>query len=394
MGISQKEMKYIDISGFNIQQPNRGNAALSYGALEFLEQKGLLKDGVELIYFHKYNNIFKKKNICIVKEKFVINGKEYKRTIVPIHTIEYKLVKKWGIIPPFTYFGRYVKNVFLEAADYGGDGFSDIYGERSFMNRMNQTWILRRVNVPLLMLPQTVGPFKSKRIYDIALDIMRYAKEIYVRDGKFIPEFDKLGLKYSQTKDISSLMHPEAWDIDIKPNSVGLNVSGLAYSNTFNGLEGQFDSYPKLVERIIDLFRSKGCTIYLIPHSYGYNNPIADDDMIACREAYQRLKDKSNVVLVDKDMTAPQVKYVISQMSFFIGARMHANFAAIYTGVPVFGTAYSYKFEGAFNANGLDGKSQTEMINNLKEEDIEKYIQKIDTFYITVFGTNSRKIYE
>ncbi len=381
-------MKYIDISGFNINQANRGNAALSYGALEFLEQKGLLKDGVELIYFHKYNNIFKKKNICIAKEKFVINGKEYNRTIVPIHTIEYKLVKKWGIILPFTYFGRYKKNVILEAADYGGDGFSDIYGESSFMNRMNQTWILRRANVPLLMLPQTVGPFKSKKIYGIAVDIMRYAKEIYVRDGKFISEFDKLGLKYSQTKDISSLMKPEPWDIEIEPKAVGLNVSGLAYCNTYQGLEGQFDAYPLLVERIIDHFREKGCTIYLIPHSYGYTKPIADDDMLACREAYNRLADKSHVVLVDKDMTAPQVKYVISRMTFFIGARMHANFAAIYTGVPVFGTAYSYKFEGAFNANGLDGKKQTEMINDLKIEDIDKYIGKIDAYYNTVVCVN------
>ena len=380
--------KYIDISGFNIRQPNRGNAALSYGALEFLEQNGYLKDGVELIYFHKYNNIFKKKNVCIAKERFVINGKEYDRTIVPIHTLEYKLVKNIGLILPFTYFGRYIKHVILEAADYGGDGFSDIYGERSFMNRMNQTWILRRANVPLLMLPQTVGPFKSQKCYDTAVDIMRYAKDIYVRDGNFIPEFDKLGLKYSQTKDISSLMKPEPWDIEIPPMAVGLNVSGLAYSNTFSGLEGQFDVYPLLVERIIDHFRGKGCTIYIIPHSYGYTKPIADDDMLACREVYRRLADKSHVVLVDKDMTAPQVKYVISRMTFFIGARMHANFAAIYTGVPVFGTAYSYKFEGAFNANDLDGKKQTEMINNLKEEDVDKYIDKIETYYSTVVCTN------
>lgn len=373
--------KYIDISGFNIRQPNRGNAALSYGALEFLEKRELLKDGTELIYFHKYNNIFKKKNICIAKEKFVINGKEYSRTIIPIHTIEYNLVKKMGIILPFTYFGRYIKNVILEAADYGGDGFSDIYGERTFMNRMNQTWILRKANVPLLMLPQTIGPFKSRKCYDIAVDIMRYAKDIYVRDGKFVSEFDKLGLKYSQTKDISSLMKPEPWDIKIEPKAVGLNVSGLAYCNTFSGLEGQFDAYPLLVERIIDHFREKGCIVYLIPHSYGYTKPIADDDMLACREAYNRLSDKSHVVLVDKDMTAPQVKYIISRMNFFIGARMHANFAAIYTGVPVFGTAYSYKFEGAFNANGLDGKKQTEIINNMKIEDIERYITKIEDYY-------------
>ena len=68
-------------------------------------------------------------------------------------------------------------------------------------------------------------------------------------------------------------------------------------------------------------------------------------------------------------------------MSFFIGTRMHANFAAIYTNVPLFGLAYSYKFEGAFNANGLDGAKQTVMINNIKESDIDGIIQKIDNVY-------------
>lgn len=373
--------KYIDISGFNILQPNRGNAALSYGAIEFLEQKGMLKEGMEIIYFHRYNNFLKRRNTTVLHEEYCINGKTYRRVIVPIHSLEYKLVKIFGIILPFTCFGKYVRQVALEAADYGGDGFSDIYGEQDFINRMNQTWLLRKANVPLVMLPQTVGPFREKRLFRIAEDIMRYAKEIYVRDGKFIPDFERLGLKYTQTKDMSALMQPEPWDIEIKEKAIGLNVSGLAYSNTFNGLEGQFDTYPELIGQIISHFRTKGCTVYLIPHSYGYSKPIADDDMLACHKAYSRLADKSGVVLVDKDLTAPQVKYIISQMTFFIGARMHANFAAIYTSVPVFGMAYSYKFEGAFNANGLDGKKQTAMMNNLQIEDIGKYVAKIDDFY-------------
>lgn len=373
--------KYIDISGLDLRTSNRGTAALGYGSIPFLEDKGYLNGGQELIFFHRYRKFWKWSNIKVQHEELHINGKIYKRTIVPIHDIEYRLVQKFGIILPFTYFGRYVRQVELEAAIYGGDGFSDIYGTRSFLGRMNQTWILRRAGVPLLFLPQTIGPFKDKQNYKVAVNLLRYAKEIYVRDDRFVPEFNKLGLKYTLAPDLSSFMVPESWDIDIKKNAVGLNVSGLAYSNTFNGLEGQFDTYPELIERIIDHFRTKGCTIYLIPHSYNYSKPIADDDMVACHEVYNRLNDKSNVVLIDKDLISPQIKYIISRMTFFMGARMHANFAAIYTGVPVFGMAYSYKFEGAFNANGLDGKSQTVMMNNLRTEDIDNYIAKIDTVY-------------
>lgn len=372
--------KYVDISGFNIKQSNRGNAALSYGALGFLLEKGYLHEGQELVYFHKFNNPFKLRNICTITEEYVINGKKWKLNIVPLPSWEKKLAMK-GIYLPFTPFGRAVKHVEFEAADYGGDGFSDIYGDGDFIRRMNQTFVLWKKNIPLIMLPQTVGPFEKKENYDLAVKIMRYAKEIYVRDGKFIPEFEKLGLKYTQTKDISSFMVPEPWEIEIAPKAVGLNVSGLAYCNTFHGLEGQFDVYPELIDRLINHFREKGCTVYLIPHSYTYNCPDDNDDMVACRQAYERLTDKNNVVLVDKDMTAPQVKYIISRMTFFMGARMHANFAAIYTGVPVFGTAYSYKFEGAFNANGLDGKKQTAMLNNMKQSEIDAYIQKIDDFY-------------
>ena len=373
--------KYIDISGLDLRTSNRGTAALGYGSIQFLESKGYLKDGQELILFHRYKKFWKRSNIKIIHEELHVNGKMYKRTIVPIHDIEYRLVQKFGIILPFTHFGRYVKQVEMEAAIYGGDGFSDIYGTKTFMGRMNQTWILRRVEVPLLFLPQTIGPFKEEKNYDIAVELLRYAKEIYLRDNKFASELDRLGLKYTQTPDLSSFMIPEPWGVEIKEKAVGLNVSGLAYSNTFNGLEGEFDAYPELIERIINHFRAKGCTIYLIPHSYNYNKPIADDDMLACREAYNRLNDKSNVVLIDKDLISPQIKYLISQMTFFIGARMHANFAAIYTDVPVFGMAYSYKFEGAFNANGLDGKAQTAMMNNLRTDDIDNYIAKIDTYY-------------
>ena len=373
--------KYVNISGFCVNQPNRGNAALSYGAVSFLEQKGLLKDGQEIIRYHSFKNPFKIKNLFTSKETVYVNGKKWIHKEIPLFFLEKKLFQKFGIRIPFTPFGRSIKKIEYEAADYGGDGFSDIYGDKDFLSRMNQTFTLWKAKIPLIMLPQTVGPFRKKENYELAVKIMRYAKEIYVRDDRFVSEFKKLGINYTQTKDISSFMQPEKIDIKIERNAIGLNVSGLAYGNTFHGLEGQFNSYPELISKIIDHFRNKNYVVYLIPHSYSYLAPDDNDDMVACRTAYERLENKKNVVVVDKDLTAPQVKYVISKMKFFIGARMHANFAAIYTGVPVFGTAYSYKFEGAFNANGLDGKKQTAMINNLNVNQIDDYIKKIDSFF-------------
>ncbi len=128
-----------------------------------------------------------------------------------------------------------------------------------------------------------------------------------------------------------------------------------------------------------------GHQIVLIPHSYNYQNPEKDnDDMIACKQAFDRLKDKSGVSIIDKDLISPQAKYIISKLSFFVGTRMHANFAAIYTNVPVFGLSYSYKFKGAFDANGLDGEKQTVMVKNITEEEIPRILKKVDAFYQSI----------
>ena len=93
------------------------------------------------------------------------------------------------------------------------------------------------------------------------------------------------------------------------------------------------------------------------------------------QQAYDALDDKRNVYMIKKDLKAPQLKYIISKMNFFVGTRMHANFAAIYTGVPLFGLAYSYKFQGAFEANGVF--NSTAIINNINELEADTIVKNI-----------------
>ncbi|MBR6123834.1 polysaccharide pyruvyl transferase family protein [Candidatus Saccharibacteria bacterium] len=375
--------KYIMISDFCLNARNRGSAALAYGALAFLREKGYMTEEQEIVQYFIYTNPFDKrirKFFKTSRETMNIQGEIKTFNYIVINTLEYKLWTRFGISFPFRPLRKLINNVACVAAINGGDGFSDIYGEKMWNSRLKEIKFALKTKTPLIFLPQTIGPFKDKKVLAKARAIMEYAAKIYIRDAEYTKELDEMGVKYELTNDLSAYMKPEPWDIDIKPNSIGINISGLAYSNNFRDLAGQFTAYPELMTELVQLFQKKGKTIYLIPHAYGYNNPEwNNDDLISSREFYKSLKDKTNVILIDKDLISPQIKYIISKMSFFIGTRMHANFAAIFSKVPLFGLAYSYKFQGAFENNGI--YNRTAMINNITTTDIPGLIERIDAAY-------------
>ncbi len=379
-----KKTEYIILSGFELKDNNRGSAALGYGSIAFLKEKGFYTHNEKLCMLHRISIRFFKKNKYKKLEFLKVAGEEFPIHIIRYIKIEWLLFIKFKIIIPFTPFGRMVKNLKLVAATNGGDGLSDIYGFPIFISRLKESKIAIIKKVKLIIMPQTIGPFSDINMKKIANDILSYASKIYVRDSKYTEELDKLGLLYEREKDLSAWMQPEPWDIEIEPGAIGLNVSGLAYFNIYRTLAGKFDYYPMLIQRIIEYFQSLHKIIYLIPHSYNFDKPeFANDDLEAIIDIYNKLEDKNNIVLINKDLTSPQIKYVISKMSFFIGTRMHANFAAIYSQIPVFGLAYSYKFAGAFEANGISPE-QTTMITSLNKNDVDSIINKIKAYYSNI----------
>ena len=319
-----------------------------------------------------------------IKQSIPVENMKWQYITFNIFFVERWLFEKFGILLPFSKLKRILSNLELVAAINGGDGFSDIYSTKTFLSRLPDISYAMKIGIPVVLLPQTIGPFKYEQNYKIAVAILKYATHIYVRDDKFSADLDTLGLRYTLTKDLSYYMKPKQWDIIVKKVAVGLNISGLAYSNKFRTLSGEFDNYPLLVFEIIKYFQQKNIWLYLIPHSYNYSQPEeSNDDLIASRDVYEKLNNKSNVLLIDRDLTSPEVKYLISKMSFFIGTRMHANFAAIYSGVPVFGLSYSYKFQGAFEANGVYNRVSS--IVNIDSHDVKLIIDKIDTLFKEIY---------
>ena len=339
----QDSIEYVVFSDFNIRSNNRGTAALGYGAMEF-----------------------------VVKEGFV--GENY-------DIVRYRFFRKWLYQHKLhffnTLFRRTIRKVKVVAAINGGDGLTDLYGDFWLNYRLPEMKLAIELGIPFILLPQTIGPFLDEQNKERILSILKKADRIYVRDNNFVEELEKNHLPYVKANDLSFYMRPEPFPVEIQKPCVGINVSGLAYSNRFGNLAGHFSLYPKLITEIVRLFQAKGYNIYLIPHAYNVAKPETDnDDMVSTREFYESLDDKSGVHFIDTDLLSPQIKYLISQMDFFIGTRMHANYAAIFTGTPVFGLAYSYKFKGAFENNGI--LNRTCDINNLDESQINSVLETIE----------------
>jgi len=115
----------------------------------------------------------------------------------------------------------------------------------------------------------------------------------------------------------------------------------------------------------------------LIPHSYNHTVPEKfADDLEASRDFYNSLENKDNVILIEDDLKSPEIKYLISKMDFFIGSRLHSCFAAIFTKVPVFGLAYSYKYEHNFKKFNLPNNQYS--VIDLKENDIPKILTLVE----------------
>ena len=99
-----------------------------------------------------------------------------------------------------------------------------------------------------------------------------------------------------------------------------------------------YENYKQLIRYILT---ETDANVALIPHVVWKSN----DDRTVLRQLYHDFKEDPRLILVE-DHTAPELKYIISRCSFFVGARTHATIAAYSTCVPTLVVGYSVKARG------------------------------------------------
>jgi polysaccharide pyruvyl transferase WcaK-like protein len=241
----------------------------------------------------------------------------------------------------------------------GGDSFTDIYRRRRLAWMLALKFLTRLSGTPLVMAPQTIGPFRRPLSKRLARWSMTRAVVVAARDDLSIKAAREMGVtrEIIAASDVALRLpfdppNPRASN---DPLRVGLNVSGLLMNGGYSG-KNEFSlafDYPALMRRLIRFFldRPEGCELHLVPHVLARNDGEThlEDDAQANWVLAQEFPD---VIEAPRFSNPSAAKSYIAGLDFFLGARMHACIAAFSAGVPVVPMAYSRKFEGLFGALG------------------------------------------
>ncbi|HEY9712985.1 MAG TPA: polysaccharide pyruvyl transferase family protein, partial [Chroococcales cyanobacterium] len=234
----------------------------------------------------------------------------------------------------------------------GGDSFSDIYGMARLLYVALPQILALWMGKPLVLLPQTYGPFRGKLAKKIARYIVMRAEEVYARDRHSLNVLQDLNSgrhmagKFSYdlgfTVEPTEPPHPDVIGIDWNERGVsnlaGLNISGLLTMGGYTGKDmfGLGIDYKHLVCSLIDiLVTRRSARVLLVPHVF-CTAEDPESDVFACEQIYEALRERypGQLGLLRGNYDQSEIKYVIGQCDFFVGSRMHACIAAISQGIP------------------------------------------------------------
>lgn len=247
----------------------------------------------------------------------------------------------------------------------GGDSFTDIYGPKRFFTIWATKLHAIRMGKPLILSPQTVGPFDTRYARPLARWAMNKSRLVVSRDAPTTAFLSELGVRQDQVLEATDVAmrlpyDPPAPRDGAGPIKVGLNVSGLLFNGgyTQSNQFGLKSDYPALIRRIIALFHARDdVEVHLVGHVQSREIAVEDDHRVN-----EALAAEFSGTIVSPFFTSPiEAKTYIAGLDFFMGARMHATIAAFSARVPVIPMAYSRKFAGVFGtlgyARGVDCKN-------------------------------------
>ncbi|EDL49320.1 polysaccharide pyruvyl transferase [Erythrobacter sp. SD-21] len=250
-------------------------------------------------------------------------------------------------------FARRVRSLDCIIDIGAGDSFADIYGFKRFFF----LWLTKMISVsmgkPLILAPQTIGPFTRQPYKKMAAAVFRRSAAIVARDEKSLSQARALAPESNVSRAVDVAFKLPFEDRSDRTSAsglkrIGINASGLLCQQAQSG-ENRFAlsfNYLELQRELIRRFTSRDdCKVHLITHANSIGDAGDDDGVWADRLA----REFPQTVRVPDFPGPSEAKSYISGMDFVVAGRMHACIAAFSSCTPVVPVSYSRKFSGLFD---------------------------------------------
>lgn len=253
----------------------------------------------------------------------------------------------------------------------GGDSFTDLYGMKRFYQVVLPKLITLQQRVPLVLLPQTYGPFRTEKCRSIASDLVKRASIAWARDlrsfevlkemlgSSFDPNRHRCSVDIAFSLPIqrpSHLSSEISKCLDSSGLVVGFNVSGLIYNDPHKAKAhyGFVADYKRAMRLLLEQFLERtDAKILLVPHVVAPEGHY-ESDVEACQKLQSELSSQAEGrLLLSPNFENPcEIKWLISQLDWFCGMRMHSTIAGLSSGVSTAAISYSPKTMGVFESCG------------------------------------------
>ncbi|OIQ52779.1 colanic acid biosynthesis protein [Moorella thermoacetica] len=217
---------------------------------------------------------------------------------------------------------------------------------------------------PVVLAPQSIGPFENRLARGLATFILRRASFIMAREQityDFLSNemmLDRVRLVLdsgfempsASTERIREILYKERFEQDISGIVVGVTPDGI-WPRFFNslGADHLLEECINAVVTVIDrLIKNYGANIILIPHSTSTFN----DDRPIIKKICSAVENRDKIKVFSGKYRPEEIKGIIGSCDIFIGGRMHACIAALSSYVPTVALSHSHKYFGIMEMLG------------------------------------------
>jgi polysaccharide pyruvyl transferase WcaK-like protein len=245
--------------------------------------------------------------------------------------------------------------------DVAGISFADGRGIPIVVYNTLMTSIGVLLGVPTVKAAQALGPFRGRVNRLLASQVLPGLAMVCARGAATRSHLDTLGL--TNVVDVSDLAFSldEAVslpaDVERQLSVIEGDFVTVMPSSVVKGIyEKSGSNYVDAVEKLVRSLREiTGLSVVIVPHSYrvGHGEGRMNDGPV-CRAVAERFIDEPGVVAIDADLTAGELRHIVSRGAVLVTSRFHAMISGLATATPTVVVGWSHKYKEVLSDFGLE----------------------------------------